>query len=449
MHAGSAHRLATRIKADINLCRKSPAVPSRVLKELRSHFATSLERRNLIYPPLLQQMGLTQDMSLDERRSALSIKPFDERETPETLKFKVMMEQQAQKGRQADWAWRIGRETYERDLENWYPFFVTLTVDPKRVPDPEKMWKDGKEWQKYIRRLSDVVTRTMGRRPARKDGVSTNQYVRYAGILEHGSSREHHHMHALIWMRDIPASWKLCPNRFVRDPNGRNRQRCLPLESYWPHADALRKPAKYFRFDGDIWSRHGFVMPIVKGKAIRSNPAEKAGAYLMKYTQKESKVWKHRVKATANIGLERLKALMYRIPLHELDYIKQRPPLFSQALTVRTIHNVPNGLMRSLATKISFYRKWATPSRELTELLEPNCESYTLMRESVRNGAKPWRMDLKELYAWVSQHLPENPEFSEHWFLDAHRSFMRDFPQLDQKAVTHLGGNKDEHSFCF
>lgn len=429
-----------RIRADIRLCERAKDVPASVLFDARRQFRDDLEQRNIIYPPSLRDLGLSPEMKLPERKEVLKLRAMPRRPTDEEKRFDAFLLEQGAKAHKASWTWRMGRECVERDRDNWYPFFVTLTVDPGRVPDPAAMWKEGREWQKYIRRLSDVVTTAMGRRRANKASESTSRYVRYAGVLEHGSSREHHHLHAIIWLREIPESWKICPNRGIRCQANRTRQRCLPLEALWPHAQAGLKPAKYFRFDGDIWSRLGFCVPIVDGRPLRTRPADQAGVYVTKYTQKESKEWRHRMKATAGIGLMQLRGLLSAVSLKVLDRLTWRPRQYHLNLSLTMTHSVPLGLLRSEAKRMNFFRKWAIRQADLTSYLTTNSEAFALMRESVRNGARPYRMDSQALYDWLGAFLPVPSGYCERLLALSHRLLEYDFPVVHGQCLTRLGG---------
>lgn len=438
--------MASRIRTDLKLASRVRSIPMDAISAARQEFRDDLEQRNIIYPPSLRGLGVHPEMKLHERKQALGLTVVSEELTPEEVKLSEFLEQQGSKIRKSNWTWRVGRECHERDLDGWYPFFVTLTVDPNRVADPEAMWREGREWQKYLRRICNVVTAAMGQGRAHKRGESTAKYVRYAGVLEHGKSREHHHLHAIIWLRAIPESWKVCPNRGIRDPKARTRQRCLPLEALWPHAQAGLKPAKYFRFDGDIWSRLGFAVPVVDGRPLRTRPAEQAGAYVTKYTQKESKEWQHRMKTTAGLGLMNLRGLLRMVGLNLLERLTWRPRQYSLNLSLTMTHSVPLALLRSEAQRMLWFRKWAIRSEDLTSWMQTDCDAYSLMRESVRDGARPYRMGSQERYDWLGQFLPVPSGYCERLLALSHLALRHLFPPGDGQILTRLGGQSNGHT---
>ncbi len=344
--------------------------------------------------------------------------------------------------RQRNWVWRVGSEAQWCCEQGWYPFFVTLTVDPF-YHDPRSIWENSGPagpWQKYLRRVCNIVTRSMGHRPIRKSMVPQREYLRYFGVIEHGKSREHHHMHALLFLRDVPPYWKRDPNKGRPAPQ-RTRTRCLPLENLWPYALPENKPAEYFRYCGDVWTKLGFVVPLKNGKAYDLAAPRTAGLYVGKYLGKDQKEWQHRVKATRMLGLNELIDLMERMPIEDLEALSWRPLNHNTATSLTMIHSVPLVLLRSLANRTLFCRLWATKELDMKHSLLRTSDAYSKMLKDVRSGLNPRKMSSEELYDWVGRHLPVANEYCDHQLLEAHQQLSNLFPPDDEKPITTIGAN--------
>jgi hypothetical protein len=344
------------------------------------------------------------------------------------------------------WIWRIGSECEEmRDL-GWYPFFVTLTVDPSRVPDSRAMWQEGREFRRYIRRLAKVSASACGMPSAIQRGASDSDFVRHVGVIEHGKSRDHHHMHCLIWMRDIPASWKVDPNRGIRVPSSRTINFCRQMGTYWPHALPGIGRAIFFRHEGDVWSRHGFCLPFDKkrGRVINVMSARKAGVYVSKYMDKECKAWLHRVKATRDLGKGRLRNLLHRLPAQTVQALSWRPRRYSLNLMIQMMHSVPSGLLRSMAKEVSFCRQWASDQLDTQALLRPSSAPFIAMLKSVRDGVRPSRMSTEAFYDWVTEFLAVPGGYCERRLSRAHSRLSAVFPPCREQPISHFGGRLDD-----
>ncbi len=365
---------------------------------------------------------------------------------PSELEFCAFLRRQSDQVRKMNWIFRIGAQAQEMNERGWYPFFVTLTVDPKEH-NPEKLWKEGREWQKYLRRVCKVVTDAMGHRPINKSLIPMSEYLTYACCLEHGGSRDHHHAHAVLWLREIPSVWKRCPNRHIRDPKYRDRQRCGYLETLWPFCAPAFRPALYFRCEGDVWSRLGFVTPVIRDKRsglkkpLPINPPSMAGLYIAKYMTKDDKKWHHRIKATRNLGLNKVKNFLVRLTNNQLRPLTWRPQSQNTAISLQTIHSVPLGLLRRLAQQVIFSREWVSRRADIPSLLTTTCESFPIMLQAVRDGLRPSRLPSKALYDFVGECLPAEPAYCDHSLWSAHSLLEYLYPASFKTAVTHLGGN--------
>jgi hypothetical protein len=434
-------RLAQEFRTNLELMRRSKRCNQIHVRDAERDCALYLARTNLIYPPSMKMHGLRLGMPLAERKAVLGLGFGACDETAETLEFQEMLATAGRKQIKANWIWRIGQECLEKSLEGWFGFFVTLTVDPSRVSDSQAMWQEGKEFRRYIKQLAKVSARACGMPRAIKDGASDRDFVHHVGVIEHGSSRHHHHMHLLVWMRNIPASWKVCPNRGVRRPEDRVNDWCKPMSTYWRNSLPGIGRAKFFRHEGDMWTRHGFALPYDKKKkrTVRIHAPEKAGLYVAKYMDKDDKVWTHRIKATRNLGMTRLRKVLMQMHWSKVEALTWRPKTYQLSTLAATTHTVPPGLLRLIAKQEDFCRKWVSRKLDFPTLLQQSFDSFSQMLKSVRDGDRPKRMRSAQFYEWVSKHLPEPPGYCEKRYQRAITSLGVHFPPTNYQPINHTG----------
>jgi len=434
---------ASSMRSNLSLLERARHVPSPVIERCRADVVSYLEKRVLIYPQSLLALGLRPDMTYQERKDTLGLKSGGFSLSEPERQLGEFLERSALKARKSSWIWRIGSECEEMRDAGWYPFFITLTVDPARHPDSEAFWREGVYFRRYIHELAKVSAVACGFPRAIKDGVSDRNFVRHVGIIEHGSSGEHHHMHLLVWFRGVPESWKRCPNAGIGRPESRVLRECLPLRTYWPHSLAGLSPALYFRYHGDIWSVLGHCVPVdrKKRKPLRIGDARTSGLYVAKYMEKGDRKWLHRVKATRDLGKRRLVALLHGLSLKHLEPLTWRPRSFQLSVLVSQIHNVPAGLLRSMAKQVLFCRTWATGCSVPTTWTQESGGVYSAMLQSVKDGMKPHRMSLKEFYDWVSQLLPVPSGYCEKAIGRAHLQLSIDYPPGGSRPISKLGAN--------
>lgn len=436
----SALRMAGEFRSNLSLMERSFDVSRPQLQKCRSDCVHYLARNVLIYPPSMRAVGLLPGMSYLERKQVLGVS-YEQELDPSETDFKQFMESHSRAARKSQWIWRCGQQALEMQKEKWFGFFVTLTVDPSRVADSQAMWEENREFRKYIRRIARVSCRACGQPDAIKRGVSVQQFVKYVGVIEHGKSRHHHHMHLLLWMRGVPASWKVCPNRGISDPRYRRNDYCKELSTYWPHCLPGLGRAKFFRHEGDIWSEHGFSLPwdAKKERTVRISGPQKAGVYIGKYMDKDDKAWLHRVKATRGLGMGLLRKTMVELSFQKVRALTWRPRTFDQNVSATMIHCVPNVLLRSVAKQELFVRQWASNSVDYQKLLQPSTGVFSLMLKSVRDGTNPRRMSSKELFDWVGQFLPAQEGYSDNALFRAWHEIGVNFPPDRSVPVNHTG----------
>ncbi len=441
-------------------------------KRLNSEMRHILVSGSLIYPPCLEELGLNPDMTRGDIIDWLDVDNYryywsDDPNIDPEKRFLKFTEQLTAQTRKSNWRFRVGQAAEELNNAKWYPFFVTFTIDPnkcdglsrkikhnghdrtlKAYESPEQLWRDGTEFRHWLRDLDRIVTKEMGVKPSNKTLVPASEYVKYMAVIEHGKSREHHHMHALIWMRAIPDSWKQCPNRGISNSAARTRQRCLELETLWPWSLPGLSHAKYWRAIGDIWElEHKFSLPLVEGKPQIIGRSRMAGQYITKYLTKDHKEWTHRVKATRNLGLETIKKVISHLSPRTIEVLTWRSNNSSQNQCLQTIHCVPLNIIRSIAKPKHYYHQLKSGTLDFENALNRNYETYTKMLENVRNGDRPDRMDSSQFFDWLTQCLPVQEEYCEELHKKAHTIFMEIFPPdtIRVKSIK-IGANEIGHT---
>jgi len=432
----------SEMRSNLALMRSSKLVPAVYYRAAEQSVVSYLAERVLIYPPAMREAGLSPDMTYVERKQALGIQSSHPVHSKEELEFIQFFETSARKARRANWIWRVGSEAEDMRDRGWFPFFVTLTVDPSRVADSEAMWKDGTEFRRYIRRLAKCSARAMGMGDAIRNGASDSDFVRHVGIIEHGKSSQHHHMHLLVWMRAIPPSWKVCPNKGIARPASRTINFCRQMQQFWPHSLPGLGRALFFRTEGDVWSSLGFCISIdpKTSRPRKVLPARLAGVYVSKYMEKGDRSWNHRVKATRDLGKGRLRNLLHSLTPKVVEALAWRPRNYQLNILLQTMTSVPSGLLRSMAKQVAFCQKWDARQTDLTACLQPSFAPFNAMLESVKAGLRPSRMSSEELFDWVTQFLPVPEGYCDKRLSRAHTKLRAEFPPCREQPVNHFGG---------
>ena len=434
-----------------------------------------LENRIITYPQVYAEFGIDSKTPYHLKRRYLGL--TDETAFPDKdeneKRFQRFMLNKAAQANKHNWSWRITQEAQQKQLDNWYPFFVTLTIDPKKClgqehefkgrtasySSPRELWERGIEFRRYIRSLATMVAGLEGHPSPHKkaknykgtgidyDYRPESDYITYAGVLEHGASNEHHHMHLMLWLKNIPSHWKTDPNQ-GRIPQYRTERECKPLRNFWYWCDSQRKPALYFRTKGDIWSQLSHTTPIDKktGQPMPILPVESVGNYVTKYMQKGTKVWHHRMKCTRNLGMQKIQKLINSLDQQSLEALSWKPENSKHHLLVSSTHSAPIGIVRLMAKRKLFSVRWEKKQLDLKTLMKTNYDHYRRMLKSVRDGVRPDRMRSAEFYDWVQQHLPETKGYCEKKLLQAHSLLSGKFPvPLYKIKPTVLPAN--EHGF--
>lgn len=338
-------------------------------------------------------------LSLEQRRARYGLTDgFVDEKTEEERELDDWLRESGHIRRKLEWLFRFGEEMALRSEQGWFPFFYTLTVD-ERSYDARALIEDDIERKALDRRISEIVRKELGQARPDRGGPKLATYFRHGAIVEHGKTREHHHVHALIWLKAIPSAWLLDPGDGW-DESRRNQ--CEPLASLWPWG---RCDFQYFRHIGDPYAEHGFQLPLKpNGAPFRPKPPEAAGHYMAEYFSKGDREWNHRVKATRHLGLERIKTFLEQLSLADLlSLLESMATLKEEGL--KSSSSPPPHLVKRLSAPLLISRARKTPTgRKMLKRLawdRTPSKPYVLMRESVRAGTEPWSMGSEALSDWL------------------------------------------------
>lgn len=437
--------LAARVRTDLDLIERSP-VFGKLSGTIRRQVSEDLEKQfdglgysNLIYPHSLEKLGLREDQKMEQRKEILRFEPSHFDPSNEEQRLVDMLQEGADCSLSHEWQWRVGEHCRFMNDKGWYPFFVTLTVDPL-YHDPEEVFGLGATaLRDYLKKLARVAMKECGLTRSEMHKASDRDYLHHFFSVEHGKSGHHHHAHGILWFREIPSSWKLDPN--FGTPNAVNR-RCKPLESYWTYCVPEQRPANYYWFVGCPWQKLGHRVPLDdKGKGLTLLAPEMGGFYCAKYMGKEDKAWKHRVKATRYLGLTNLLEAIKSAPMKVLEQQVTILPTFDHQIIQNTSLSVPTRLIRRLSRLELYCREYM--STDLQTLLSPKPKPFCAMVDSLKH-TRPWLLASEDRYNWLLSVLPPAPkEFCEEDWFDSLIYFReRGFSAFSTETVDAIGGYK-------
>ena len=412
----------------LNKYYKSPDFNMTVFQAMKADLQAQLDIRDLTTPPRqMAACGFQFDLSRGDLERLFG-RPEVEPNDRYRERLVDWLEDGATQVRKGNWQYRCGEANFELTNKGWFPFFVTLTMGDELSPyDSREELLKSRELEIYRRKLCDVAIRACGVKVTH--GRKTpSDFFQYAMVIEHGQSREHHHVHMLCWMRDVPAEWKRDPNQALDVPR---YSRCLAGEAFWPWGFST---FEYFRFIGDPWSRLGFRVPV---KITKLHTVFDAGVYLCKYLTKESKEWLHRMKATRGLGLSTLKAFLETMPSEMLTVLERLPKNYTSIRNYSENARVPMSLARQLIRVELWERKWISPQRILlSQMTTPLI--FLEMLKSVGPCLQPWRLSLPERYDWLLACLgPERQAPSDEWEEFA-GYLIAEFPATQRVSATTL-----------
>ena len=315
--------------------------------------------------------------------------------SPEVKLFHEGLRSGQKSMRQAVWAFRASEAAVQ--LRDRFGLFITLTRDARQYPDGEALFRSqrgvGSPWARWMQWLY-------------RQGAEA-----HIAAIEHGKN-SNHHAHVMCWFRALPSAWKVDPWE-VPHPEfpGSIKLACGP----W-HAPA--SVAYPIRFPGDRWGRIGFRWPWdpLTGSPRPVLPPEAVGAYVVKYLSKEERQWKHRMRATRNLGYRRLDRALSRLTAESLVALCSTQPR-SRLAGIRSISTPPPAsLIRERALRLLSEAGPETFSEiERKRFVKRSHSSFRDLTDSIRKGSAPWRMTPRQRRDWLSQvkHDPVVPVSSE------------------------------------
>ena len=368
-----------------------------------------LDNIKSIYPPLirpherafLRSNGLDLDVPFrelvhSERRPA--------RQPPDDL-VRWSDELQAS-ARAMSWSFRVAEEYRQRVVnDGWFPLLITLTVDPALVAaagfdDLASLWADDRSWNRFQKVAQSLVRSTITGTRSRRAWLPVADYWRHFAVLEHGKSGHHHHVHALVFLRDIPSRWKVDPNAGRATPNRHEIDAAEgDLSVAWPWGRVTVNG--YFAHGS--WFLKNWVVPI--GRKV-GGPEATAG-YLVKYLTKGSKQWRHRIKVSRGYGLQRLDDLLVTTPVPRLISLSLPASRYETASLLASATSVPPLLVRSRARRELFRRCMTSTSRFLRSSLKTWAmrdlwhTPWAIWSNEVAAGARPSGLAGKALWAFM------------------------------------------------
>jgi len=416
---------------------------------LEAQIGICLDARKCVWPDLLNDIGIGPETTYEKAREILGDHSMfsDLGADAETERLDKMLSEDADGTRKSQWIFRCVQAAHELGPAAWYPFWVTLTVDPCKVNhDVDQWWRDGKGFRKYLKRLHFVAGKSLGYTRAELRDMSVSETVVHMASLEHGESGEHDHVHAIVWLRGIPDDWKEDPNK-GRLLQYRTERRCRPMESLWEYSNAGLSPVRYLRFTGDIWStRLGFVTPIdAQGCALKIDNIEYCGRYVAKYIGKEAKRWNHRLKVSRKFGTGKLTETLETMTDLELEQISEHsPPTHAQMFRLKTRTSVPLSVVKSKAKTMLFIRRWDSGTLTLEDMTRQPFALYQAMLQSVADGQRPWRMTSSRKYRWLRR-LRDQDGYCDATYRSAFEKLALAFPSDETRKYARNCMRFDRH----
>lgn len=318
------------------------------------------------------------------------------------------MERGSSINRSMAWQWRCEEAARAALADGWYIMFGTYTVDPKitdsmGLASRDDLWKKTPAWDRFVKRFKTETADACGygRKPAKWPPGYT--FFQYFAVVEHGASREHPHVHALWFCKEIPEHWKTDPNEGLPE-SLRFETDIRPASALWPYG---REKRTIGLLVGGSWFAENWDPPIDErtGKLYRIGTVAAVAAYVGKYmTKGETKQWNHRVKATKSLGLGRLISALERTESKAmLMLLSKRPAEYKVALQLQSMTAVPLALVREkskreLQRRLHFSR---TPqARGLLRKIWAKKKStfYFDFMNSVKDGQPPWKLSKEQRY---------------------------------------------------
>lgn len=352
----------------------------------------------------LSRVGLGPEVSYRDRQDVLNVLRSKNKDSHDEKRGKQYLKQSGRLTRARNWQYRLEVAIEQAIEQGWYPLFGTYTVDQKRLPSGclsrDDLWKKTPAWDRFIKKFKTEVAQAngYGRRPCK--WPINKEFFKYFAIIEHGKSGYHPHVHVIWLCKNIPHKWKIDPNRNCADQTEVD----MPAPSaLWQHGIQRRTQALFIV---GSWFTDHWKLPRksqeVPGKV---GDAAAVAAYIGKYiTKGETKAWQHRVKATKNLGIEKLTTSLKDIKSPSLLLsLACRPAKYLVSMKLQTVTSCPLNLIRERSRQELMKRLHSMKTTRARNLMKdqwtkrPN-EFFMTYISSVRDGQKPWRLMPEQRY---------------------------------------------------
>lgn len=361
----------------------------------------------------LAESGLGPEVSYRDKQIHLDLLKPKRKETQEEKTAKRYLEAGARLTRGRNWQYRLEVAINEAVAAKWFPMFGTYTVDPKRLPKGcltrNELWTKTAAWDRFVKKIKTDVAEACGhgRKPAKWPKGET--FLKYFAVIEHGSSGEHPHVHVIWLCRKIPALWRIDPNRNCPTQTATDMPAASAL---WEHGIQRRTIALFIT---GSWFTQNWLLPR-KSKEIpgKVGDASAVAGYLGKYlTKGDTKKWKHRVKATKNLGMTKLKkALQHTKSLSLLLTLASRSPKYANGLKLQMNSAPPLSLIREKSKQVLTKRLHSLKTARARDFLrvqwtKKRGEFFMHYIRTARDGQRPWSLTPGQRYNCYTLMLEE------------------------------------------
>ena len=478
-------QLVGQCRTNVQLMERSDLVSSHDLALAKAQFESALSEdwalsaspksshsylinRDFIFPTSMDRIGLGPDVKLSLKKQLLNVPEYEAaRRSDFSEKLDMRFQRSAEENRVSSLEWRIEQWLNEVTEKGWFPFFVTLTIDPakaarwyrRRYFGPHlrlgdgrdhaaDYWADPANFQRVVHGFERVVRDALKERyPGREKEFSKRncpgpELVQYVAVVEHGASRVHHHSHMIVALRDVPRS-------ALRDPQvtgRRDRRSCGVLSAAVANAHGHGfVDVQYARYFGDVWSKIGHVWPIGHrdlpdelggGRVpIRIGPPGALANYLSKYLQKDNKEFSHRVRARQGLGVTGLRRELGKLRDSQLASLAMRPRRYETAVNVGSMHGVPLDLVRDEAARLLWFRRWRRGDDMVDESDAKQSVYTALVRSEDDLSIDPLRASPSEFYSLVTSVTEAPTGYTSDRIRNAHTRLSRRFRPVSHSAV--------------
>lgn len=374
----------------------------------------------------IQKKGLGPEIQSWKRHSKMGIRQSIIKKTKEEDRATQYLIDGAKAGRARVWKWRLQNAIQEAVDNGWYPMFGTYTVDERKLPkeflgDRDKLWKETPAWDQLVKRMKVEIGDAcgLGRRTA--DYPKGDTLLKYFAVIEHGKTGKHPHVHVIWLAKNIPDTWKHCPNR---NSARQDKVDITHASVLWEHG--IQRKTQALFIIGAPWAdenKLNWRIPLNKktGEPQKTGDAAAVAGYMGKYlTKGETKTWNHRIRATRGLGLKAiLNPLEKTQSLELLKNLAHRPDDYSTSMRMQGTTNCPMNLLRKkskeeVMKRLHISKKPQDRHTLWKEWTKTQSEFFTNYLFNVKDGVKPWRMKPSDVYSFYSLMLEAQEDWEGH-----------------------------------